>query len=135
MGGFYTFTKQAAPPAGGGGGGGGVCFIATAAYGSYMESHVKVLRDFRDHFLLTNTMGKVFVDLYYTYSPPVADFIANNDTVRLMVRWSLMPIVGMSWITLQLGMWITLALIGLLICFIGTGAMIVMRRMQLRRRV
>jgi hypothetical protein len=117
------------------GGGGGGCFIATAAYGSYMESHVKVLRDFRDRFLLTNPVGQAFVDLYYTYSPPVADFIANNDTVRLMVRWSLLPMVGMSWMTLQLGMWITLALIGFLICFMGAGATIALRRTRLRRQV
>jgi len=63
---------------GGGGGGGGGCFIATAAYGSSLESHVKVLRQFRDRFLLTNYLGKVFIDLYYTYySPPVAEYTTN----------------------------------------------------------
>jgi len=84
------------PPSGGGGGGGGGCFIATAAYSSPMEPHVKVLRDFRDRFLLNNPVGKVVVDFYSTYSPPMADFIASHDTVRLVVRWSLLPLVGMS---------------------------------------
>lgn len=87
---------------GGGGGGGGGCFIATAAYGSYMEPHVMVLRDFRDRFLLTNSVGKAFIDLYYTYSPPVAAFIANHDNLRAVVRWSLLPVVGVSWMTLNI---------------------------------
>jgi len=36
------------------------CFIATAAYGSPLEPHVSLLRNFRDHFLLSNTVGKSF---------------------------------------------------------------------------
>jgi hypothetical protein len=38
------------------GGGGGGCFIATAAFGSYVEPNVKLLRDFRDHYLLTSAI-------------------------------------------------------------------------------
>ena len=128
-------TAPTTPPPSGGGGGVVGCFIATAAYGSLMESHVKVLRDFRDHFLLTNPPGMAFVDLYYTYSPPVADFIANHDTVRLLVRWSLLPIVGVSWMTLNIGLSVILVLIGLLICFMGAGATIALRRMRIRCQV
>jgi hypothetical protein len=46
-------------------GAGGGCFIATAAFGSYMEPKVKLLRDFRDEYLLDSTPGKWFVKQYY----------------------------------------------------------------------
>lgn len=76
-----------------GGSGKGGCFIATAAYGSYLDPHVKVLRDFRDTYLLTNSIGKVFVEFYYTYSPPVAEVIRKHEFLRIVVRIILTPIV------------------------------------------
>ena len=110
------------------GGGGGGCFIATAAYGSYIEKHVIVLRDFRDHFLLTNPAGKAFVDLYYTYSPPVANFIANHDTLRALVRWNLLPLVGMSWMTINFGSISTLVFILLLLFLISLTTVVLFKR-------
>jgi hypothetical protein len=96
------------------------CFIATAAYGSLIEPHVMILRNFRDKILLTNSLGKGFVKAYYTYSPPIADFISKYDNLRAFVRLSLLPVVGVSWIALKIGPVLTLALMLLFIsCFIG----------------
>ena len=95
----------AALPCGGGkgssGGGtssGGGCFIATAAYGSLLEPHVVLLREFRDTYLLTNDPGRTFVSFYYTYSPPIADFIAESELLKFMVRMMLLPLVGVSYL-------------------------------------
>jgi len=87
-----------------------ICFIATAAYGSPIEPHVKILRAFRDRILLVNAIGKGFVRLYYTYSPPIANIIANHDSLRTIVRVSLLPVVGVSWIALKIGFVATMAL-------------------------
>jgi len=70
------------------------CFIATAAYGTPTAEQIDALREFRDVALLKNTVGSLFVALYYRLSPPVADFIAGNEAVRTLVRELLVdPIV------------------------------------------
>jgi len=75
------------------GGGGGGCFIATAAYGSSLDKHIAVLKNFRDKYLLTNSIGKAFVSYYYSHSPHAADFISKHETVKTTARWVLTPVV------------------------------------------
>ncbi len=116
--------------ASGGSGSGGNCFIATATYGSAMGPHVKVLRDFRERFLLSNSLGKAFVNLYYTYSPPMAEFIAKHANLKAMVRVALLPVVGASWVALKLGPATTATL--MLLFIIGLIGMISLRREKVK---
>ena len=69
------------------------CFIATAAYGSYLDPHVQALRNFRDEHLLTNPVGRAFIAFYYRTSPPIADFIRRHEALRAAARWLLTPLV------------------------------------------
>jgi PKD repeat protein len=82
-------------------GGAGGCFIATAAFGSYVEPHVRLLRDFRDRYLLTNAAGRSFVEVYYRYGPFAADYIKEHGWLKPFVRMLLMPLVGFSYFLLK----------------------------------
>ncbi|MCB0541175.1 MAG: hypothetical protein KDE33_26950, partial [Bacteroidetes bacterium] len=45
------------------------CYIATMAYGDYDHPQVMELRKFRDEFLNKSVLGRIFISLYYKYSP------------------------------------------------------------------
>jgi hypothetical protein len=92
------------PSSSGNNSGGGGCFIATAAFGSPMEPRVKLLREFRDDILIKGRAGKVLVDYYYKYSPPVADYIAKHEILRALARYGLLPLVWISWLVLSFGL-------------------------------
>jgi hypothetical protein len=89
--GATTPSTPSTPSSGGGGGGG--CFIATAAYGSYLAPEVEVLRQFRDEYLITNPIGRTFVEFYYSVSPPAAEYISRSEGLKSLTRCALAPVV------------------------------------------
>ncbi|MBN1445849.1 MAG: hypothetical protein JW957_07065, partial [Candidatus Omnitrophica bacterium] len=101
----YGYSRYATPAGGGSGyvsielpgeagtgGASGSCFIATAAFGSPYEKHVKTFRNFRDRRLLTNKPGRAFVRWYYRHSPSYADYIRRRPAARVLVRTLLRPL-------------------------------------------
>jgi hypothetical protein len=69
------------------------CFIATAAYGSADAFPVRVLRELRDRWLLTNGPGRAFVRWYYRSSPPIARFLNAHPADKPLIRVVLAPAV------------------------------------------
>lgn len=113
----YTVPQAPAPsPAPSGGSassGGGGCFIATAAFGSYRAPEVVLLQKFRDRILLASEPGRLFVQFYYRVSPPIADFISQDDLLRRATRLSLKPLIFSIQHRLALYMGVLALLMGL----------------------
>jgi hypothetical protein len=78
-----------------------VCFIATAAYGTPMAEEIRILREFRDKYLLTDPLGRGLVEFYYKVSPPMAEFISEHPTLKPIVRAALLPAVLVSTIVVN----------------------------------
>jgi hypothetical protein len=92
---------EGASTGGSDGSSGGTCFIATAAFGSYVDPHVQVVKDFRDEYLLRNMPGRWFVGMYNTYGPFWADQLNAHPRYKPFVRLALMPVVGISYFVLN----------------------------------
>jgi M6 family metalloprotease-like protein/uncharacterized repeat protein (TIGR02543 family) len=99
----FTATPPDEPGDGDGGAKKGGCFIATAAYGSPLHPHLDILRDFRDKYLMPNGFGRKFVELYYRYSPRIADFIAEHKLLKAAVRVNLLPVIAFSSLMVHFG--------------------------------
>ncbi len=114
---------------------GGGCLIATAAYGSELAPQVQQLRELRDNQLLQTESGSAFMgtfnDIYYTFSPTIADMERENPVFKEIVKAGLTPMLstlsimenansesevlglGLSVIALNLGMYIGLPAFGI----------------------
>jgi hypothetical protein len=73
------------------------CFIATAAYGSKLAPEIIHLSRFRDNYLLTNKAGSWFVTQYYAYSPPIADWLREQEVIKFIVRLLLWILIAIVW--------------------------------------
>ena len=116
---------------------GGGCLIATAAYGSELAPQVQFLREIRDNTVMSTSSGTAFMSgfnqLYYSFSPTIADMERENPMFQEAVRAFITPMIstlsimtladdgsevevlglGISVIALNLGMYIAApALIG-----------------------
>jgi hypothetical protein len=91
------------------------CFIATAAFGSYLDPHVWVLRQFRDNVLQQYSWGRWFVSQYYLYSPPAAAVIAAHPSLKLATRMLLTPLILAIQYPIASS---TLILVFALVCFV-----------------
>ncbi|MDC0208482.1 hypothetical protein OAJ90_02475 [Nitrosopumilus sp.] len=107
---------------------GGGCLIATATYGSEMSIQVQQLRELRDNQLLQTESGTVFMgmfnDVYYSFSPTIADMEREHPMFKESVKVAITPIIstlslmenaetesevlsiGLSVIALNLGMYL-----------------------------
>ena len=114
---------------------GGGCLIATATYGSELAPQVQMLREIRDNQLMNTESGSGFMttfnELYYSFSPTIADMERESPVFKEIVKAGLTPMIstlsimesaetesevlglGLSVIALNLGMYIGLPAFGI----------------------
>ena len=78
--------------------GGGGCLIATAAYGSELAPQVQFLREIRDNTVMSTESGASFMtgfnQLYYVFSPTIADMQRENPMFQQVVRAFITPMIS-----------------------------------------
>jgi len=77
---------------------GGGCLIATATYGTELAPQVQQLRELRDNSLLSTESGTNFMnsfnDVYYSFSPIIADYERENPVFKEMVKIVITPMIS-----------------------------------------
>ena len=77
---------------------GGGCLIATATYGSEMATEVQQLRELRDNQLFNTASGTAFMgmfnDVYYSFSPIIADYERENPLFKEAVKLAITPMIS-----------------------------------------
>ncbi|MDH5417754.1 MAG: PQQ-dependent sugar dehydrogenase [Nitrosopumilus sp.] len=77
---------------------GGGCLIATATYGSELAPQVQQLRELRNNHLLQTESGisfmNTFNDVYYSFSPVIADYERENPVFREMIKIAITPMIS-----------------------------------------
>ena len=77
---------------------GGGCLIATATYGSELAPQVQQLRELRDNQLLNTESGTAFMgmfnDIYYSFSPIIADYERENPYFKEAVKLAITPMIS-----------------------------------------
>jgi len=77
---------------------GGGCLIATATFGSELAPQVQQLRELRDNTILSTKSGVAFMtgfnQLYYAFSPTIADFERENPIFKETVKLAITPMLS-----------------------------------------
>ena len=77
---------------------GGGCLIATATYGTEMAPQVQLLREIRDNQLMNTDSGTSFMtgfnQLYYSFSPTIADMERENPVFREAIKLGITPLLS-----------------------------------------
>ncbi|MGQ0791981.1 MAG: CFI-box-CTERM domain-containing protein [Nitrosopumilaceae archaeon] len=75
----------------------GGCLIATATFGSELAPQVQQLRELRDNYLLKTESGTLFLtgfnELYYSFSPTIADWERQNPPFKEVVKIGITPLL------------------------------------------
>jgi len=125
----------------------GGCLIATATYGSPLAAEVQMLREFRDNTVLSTNIGTTFMEhfneIYYTFSPTVAQWERDNPTFKEAVKLTITPLLATlslsNYVNIDseqemIGFGLIISLMNIGMYFVAPAIIIVKIRNKLRKK-
>lgn len=64
----------------------GTCFIATAVFENSDVYELSILKGFRDNTLTKTAVGRYIIDLYYNFSPQIAERLKKKKFLKILIR-------------------------------------------------
>jgi hypothetical protein len=86
------------------------CLIVAATYGTALQPVIQHLRAYRENMMVKTFTGREFMnslhEWYYTFSPEIAEYEAEHEPFRIVIRHLIHPFIAILYLTVKIHEWV-----------------------------